>query len=82
MDTQVRQLCPIHFVRQPIYLNTYCAVGFAASLFLVAALNIHRNKKLTEGTEDLHGSARWANERRSRNSGLVNQKHGVYIAPA
>jgi len=53
--------------------------GFSATLFLVAALNIHRNKKLTEGTEDLHGSARWANEKEIRDSGLVDQKHGVYI---
>jgi len=67
-------------VRQPLLISTMiAAVGFAASLFIVAALNIHRNKKLTEDTEDLHGSARWANEEEIRNSGLVNQKHGVYI---
>ena len=48
-------------VRQPLLTSTLiAAVGFALSLFVVAALNIHRNKKLTEDTEDLHGSARWA----------------------
>jgi len=67
-------------VRQPLLTSTLiAAVGFATSLFLVAALNIHRNKKLTENTEDLHGSARWANVKEIRNSGLVDQKHGVYI---
>ena len=67
-------------VRQPLLTSTLiAAVGFSATLFLVAALNIHRNKKLTEGTEDLHGSARWANEKEIRDSGLVDQKHGVYI---
>jgi len=67
-------------VRQPLLISTLiAAVGFALSLFVVAALNIHRNKKLTEDTEDLHGSARWATEQEVRNSGLVNQEHGVYI---
>ena len=67
-------------VRQPLLTSTLiAAVGFAASLFIVAVLNIHRNKRLTEDTEDLHGSARWANEKEIRNSGLVDQKHGVYI---
>ena len=67
-------------VRQPLLTSTLiAAVGFAVSLFVVAALNIHRNKKLTEDTEDLHGSARWATEQEVRKSGLVNQKHGVYI---
>jgi type IV secretion system protein VirD4 len=67
-------------VRQPLLISTLiAAVGFALSLFVVAALNIHRNKKLTEDTEDLHGSARWATVHEVRNSGLVNQKHGVYI---
>jgi type IV secretion system protein VirD4 len=71
---------PDPLVRQPLLTSTLiAAVGFAASLFIVAALNIHRNKKLTEDTEDLHGSARWANEKEIRNSGLVDQKHGVYI---
>ncbi len=67
-------------VREPLLTSTLiAAIGFAVSLFVVAALNIHRNKKLTEDTEDLHGSARWATEQEVRKSGLVNQKHGVYI---
>jgi type IV secretion system protein VirD4 len=67
-------------VRQPLLTSTLiAAVGFAVSLFVVAALNIHRNKQFTEDTEDLHGSARWATEQEVRKSGLVNQRHGVYI---
>ena len=56
-------------VRQPLLISTLiAAVGFALSLFVVAALNIHRNRKLTEDTEDLHGSARWATPRCSSRS--------------
>jgi type IV secretion system protein VirD4 len=71
---------PNPLIRQPLLASTLiAATGFAASLFLVALLNIHHNKKLTENTEDLHGSARWANETDIQKSGLTNQKHGVYI---
>jgi type IV secretion system protein VirD4 len=71
---------PNPLIRQPLLDSTLiAAIGFAATLFVVALLNIHNNKKLTENTEDLHGSARWANEEDIRQSGLTNQKHGVYI---
>jgi type IV secretion system protein VirD4 len=71
---------PNPLIRQPLLYSTLItAIGFAATLFIVALLNIHQNKKLTENTEDLHGSARWANEEDIQQSGLTNQKHGVYI---
>ena len=71
---------PNPLIRQPLLYSTLItAIGFAATLFVVALLNIHQNRKLTENTEDLHGSARWANEEDIRQSGLTDQKHGVYI---
>ncbi|MGA2351470.1 MAG: type IV secretory system conjugative DNA transfer family protein [Terracidiphilus sp.] len=71
---------PNPLIRQPLLYSTLItAIGFAAALFVVALLNIHQNRKLTENTEDLHGSARWANEEDIRQSGLTDQKHGVYI---
>jgi type IV secretion system protein VirD4 len=67
-------------IRQPLLTSTLIsAIGFAATLFVVALLNIHQNRKLTQNTEDLHGSARWANATEIGQSGLTNQKHGVYI---
>jgi len=67
-------------IRQPLLASTLItATGFAATLFVVALLNIHQNRKLTQNTEDLHGSARWANPTEIGQSGLTNQKHGVYI---
>ena len=67
-------------IRQPLLASTLItATGFAATLFVVALLNIHQNRKLTQNTEDLHGSARWANATEIGQSGLTNQKHGVYI---
>jgi len=71
---------PNPLIRQPLLYSTLItAIGFAATLIVVALLNIHQNRKLTENTEDLHGSARWANEEDIQQSGLTNQKHGVYI---
>jgi type IV secretion system protein VirD4 len=71
---------PNQFIRQPLLDSTLIsAIGFAATLFVVALLNIHQNRKLTQNTEDLHGSARWANATEIGQSGLTNQKHGVYI---
>jgi type IV secretion system protein VirD4 len=71
---------PNPLIRQPLLYSTLItAIGFAVALFVVALLNIHQNRKLTENTEDLHGSARWANEEDIQQSGLTNQKHGVYI---
>lgn len=71
---------PNPLIRQPLLYSTLItAIGFAVALFVVALLNIHQNRKLTENTEDLHGSARWANEEDIQQAGLTNQKHGVYI---
>src|ERR1035437_10489252 len=56
-------------IRQPLLASTLItATGFAATLFVVALLNIHQNRKLTQNTEDLHGSARWANEEKIQHS--------------
>lgn len=67
-------------IRQPmLHSILIAAIGFAVSLLLVAALNIHRNKNLTDNMEDLHGSARWATEEEIKKSGLLDRKDGVYI---
>ncbi len=67
-------------IRQPLlHAILMAAIGFAVSLLLIAILNIHRNKNLTDDMEDLHGSARWATEEEIRKSSLIDQKDGVYI---
>ncbi len=46
-------------------------------IFFVAANR--RARKLSENAEDLHGSARWADEDDVRSTGLLNSKRGVYV---
>ena len=38
-----------------------------------------RTRKLTENAEDLHGSARWADEDDVRDTGLLTARDGVYV---
>ena len=56
-----------------ICIGTLVAFGF------VYRQNIKRTRKLSEGNESLHGSARWANERDMTEAGVLGLKDGVYI---
>ncbi len=53
--------------------------GCVATLGIFAAANLRRTKKLSENTEDLHGSARWAKPEDVNETGLLTARHGVYI---
>src|SRR5277367_702260 len=53
-------------------------IVFAGSLLCVGiffVLASRRTRKLTENAEDLHGSARWADEDDVRDTGLLATKH-------
>src|SRR5471032_1283822 len=57
-------------------------IVFAGSLACVGIFFVlagRRARKLTENAEDLHGSARWADEDDIRDTGLLATKHGVYV---
>src|SRR5579871_2723317 len=57
-------------------------IVFAGSFLCVAIFFVlagRRTRKLTENAEDLHGSARWADEDDIRDTGLLTAKDGVYV---
>jgi type IV secretion system protein VirD4 len=67
-------------IRRPFFEGEM--IVFAGSILCVGIFFVlagHRARKLTENAEDLHGSARWANEEDVRDTGLLATKHGVYV---
>jgi type IV secretion system protein VirD4 len=67
-------------IRQPFFQGEM--IVFVGSLLCVAmffVLASRRARKLTENAEDLHGSARWADEEDVRETGLLAATHGVYV---
>jgi type IV secretion system protein VirD4 len=57
-------------------------IVFAGSLLSVAVFFLlanRRTRELTENAEDLHGSARWADEDDIHQTGLLQTRHGVYV---
>jgi type IV secretion system protein VirD4 len=56
-----------------VFAGSFLSVG----IFFVLANR--RTRRLTENAEDLHGSARWANENDVRDTGLLTAKHGVFV---
>src|SRR5580700_4538891 len=56
-----------------VFAGSFLCIG----IFFVLANR--RTRKLTENAEDLHGSARWADEDDIRDTGLLTTKHGVYV---
>jgi hypothetical protein len=42
-------------------------------------INLRYTRQLSKNTEDLHGSARWANEDDVKNTGLLDAEQGVYV---
>jgi type IV secretion system protein VirD4 len=59
--------------------NGIVVVGTAFTIGVIYAINTRRLRKLTEGTQDLHGSARWANDEDIAASGLAARSSGVYV---
>src|SRR5271156_3993152 len=56
-----------------VFVGSFLCVGI---FFVLAG---RRTRKLTENAEDLHGSARWADEDDIRDTGLLTAKDGVYV---
>jgi type IV secretion system protein VirD4 len=56
-----------------VFMGSFLCIG----IFFVLANR--RTRKLTENAEDLHGSARWADEDDVRDTGLLTTRHGVYV---
>ncbi|HEY3927275.1 MAG TPA: type IV secretory system conjugative DNA transfer family protein [Candidatus Koribacter sp.] len=56
-----------------VFVGSFLCIG----IFFVLANR--RTRKLTENAEDLHGSARWADEDDVRDTGLLTTRHGVYV---
>jgi type IV secretion system protein VirD4 len=53
--------------------------GCFLSMAMFFSITNRRTKKLSENAEDLHGSARWANEADIRATGLLDNPEGVYV---
>jgi type IV secretion system protein VirD4 len=67
-------------IRRPFFEGEM--IVFAGSLLCVGiffVLASRRTRKLTENAEDLHGSARWADEDDVRDTGLLTTSQGVYV---
>jgi type IV secretion system protein VirD4 len=67
-------------IRLPILTGALVVVvGSALTVVVVYAMNLRRARKLSENTEDLHGSARWAHPDDVRATGLLDSTQGVYV---
>jgi type IV secretion system protein VirD4 len=67
-------------IRRPFFEGEI--IVFAGSFLCVGIFFVlagRRARKLTENAEDLHGSARWADEEDVRDTGLLGTTHGVYV---
>jgi type IV secretion system protein VirD4 len=67
-------------IRKPLFETEMIVLGgsiVCVGIFFVAANR--RARRLTENTEDLHGSARWATEDDIRKTGLLDASNGVYV---
>src|SRR5271169_4713044 len=67
-------------IRRPFFEGEM--IVFAGSFLCIGIFFVlanRRARKLTENAEDLHGSARWADEDDIRDTGLVDAKQGVYV---
>src|SRR5450432_1396181 len=67
-------------IRRPFFEGEM--IVFAGSLACVGIFFVlagRRAKKLSSNTEDLHGSARWATKAELAETGLLRNRHGVYV---
>ena len=71
---------PAPQVKIPVLTGAAIVVfGSLATMAAFFAVNFRRVKRLSENAEDIHGSARWANEADIRRTGLFDSLHGVYV---
>lgn len=54
-------------------------LGTMLAVAAYLAFAMQRNRRLSKGNEDLHGSARWANMEEIREAGILDCSQGVYI---
>jgi type IV secretion system protein VirD4 len=54
-------------------------VSLVACFGLVYYLNLRRTRKLSQNTDEIHGSARWAQPADMEEAGVLGQTEGVYI---
>jgi hypothetical protein len=67
-------------IRLPILSGALIVVlGSALTVGLAYAMSLRRARELSENTEDLHGSARWATAEDVRATGLFSARQGVYV---
>jgi type IV secretion system protein VirD4 len=67
-------------IRAPLFQGEM--IVFAGSVVCVGlffATAGRRSRKLMQNADDLHGSARWANEEDIRDTGLLDAEQGVYV---
>jgi type IV secretion system protein VirD4 len=67
-------------IRKPLFIGEM--IVFAGSFVCVAVFFVlanRRSRQLMENAEDLHGSARWADESDIRQTGLMSARQGVYV---
>ncbi len=67
-------------IRKPLFVGEM--IVFAGSFASVAVFFVMANRRarqLMENAEDLHGSARWADESDIRGTGLLTARAGVYV---
>lgn len=67
-------------LRQPLFEGEMIVLAgsFLGVAFFFVITN-RRSRKLSENSEDLHGSARWAAEDDVRRTGLLSSPQGVYV---
>jgi type IV secretion system protein VirD4 len=67
-------------VRGPLLLAAFLVVvGAFLSGGVFFFINLRYTRQLSKDTEDLHGSARWANEGDVKKTGLLDSQQGVYV---
>lgn len=67
-------------IRMPLFTGEIMVFGgscLCVAIFYV--ITNRQSRKLMQGAEDLHGSARWANESDIERTGLRAAKEGVYV---
>ncbi len=67
-------------IRQPLFeAEMMVFAGSFLSIAIFYFVTNRRSRRLSENAEDLHGSARWAEEQDVKNTGLLESSQGVYV---
>src|SRR4051794_38428086 len=67
-------------VRFPVQVGVLIVCGGCClTIGMAFLMNIARTKALTRNSEDVHGSARWANDADLKETGLLDTVTGAYV---